>query len=75
MDLLAQFLKRGNLALSIVAGVQARLGHPPIFQSPFVGLIERDHISAAKAEVCPQRCALAILLALDGNAQNPTPRP
>ena len=41
---------------------------------PFAGLVERDNVSTAQAEVSAQRCAHFVFLAFDDHADNPAPR-
>jgi len=47
MHLAADLFKRGDVAVRVETWVQARLGHPPIFQRTVASLVERDNICAA----------------------------
>ena len=74
MNLLCKFRKCRDVALGIIARVQALLSHAPVFQRPFAGLIQSDNIGTAQSEVGSKGCALFVTLPFDRDTHNPAPR-
>jgi hypothetical protein len=74
VNLPRDFLKAGYFTRGVKSGVQTRLGHPPILQRPIPRLVERHHISATQAKVCPQRRAFVVTLPFDHHPHDPPSR-